>query len=490
MAIKRYFLSKDNTITNAYKSNLITRGTGSNMGASDILETFVIQGQTSASLNASTAEQSRVLLQFDMQEVLSDITNGTVPSSSVEYRLKLFNAPHGDTTPLSYSLDLHMVNGAWTEGRGLDMDSYTDFGESNWEFARAGAAWNSTGSDYYAGDGFITSSFLTGGLEDYDVNIDFAVNKWRTGEYQNHGFVLKHTDPVISGTLGTFFTKKFFGRNSEFFLKRPYVEAKWNSSRQDNRGESIISSSLADASDNLNKLFLYNSIRGQMKDIPGLEHGSQYVLVNFYSASAGLPTGSPLLVVNSAGATVTNITGGLLVENGTNITGVYSCSFASTSSFDTVCDVWFSGSKQYFTGSFDPVQLNAGELTHEEEYITSVTNLKSTYFRTSKPTLRTFVRRKNWDPNIFTVATSDIKPEIVDKSYYRMYRTIDNMEVFPYGTGSSQETLMSYDVSGNYFDLDMNMLEPGYSYALKFTYYVNGKYKEQPETFKFKVEEE
>ena len=140
MAIKRYFLSKDNTITNAYKSNLITRGTGSNMGASDILETFVIQGQTSASLNASTAEQSRVLLQFDMQEVLSDITNGTVPSSSVEYRLKLFNAPHGDTTPLSYSLDLHMVNGAWTEGRGLDMDSYTDFGESNWEFARAGAA--------------------------------------------------------------------------------------------------------------------------------------------------------------------------------------------------------------------------------------------------------------------------------------------------------------------------------------------------------------
>ena len=49
MGIKRYFASKDNTITNAFAENLTTRGTGSNMGAADILETFVIHGQTSAS---------------------------------------------------------------------------------------------------------------------------------------------------------------------------------------------------------------------------------------------------------------------------------------------------------------------------------------------------------------------------------------------------------------------------------------------------------
>ena len=41
MAIKRYFANKDNTVTNAFKENLITRATGSNMGVSDILETFV-----------------------------------------------------------------------------------------------------------------------------------------------------------------------------------------------------------------------------------------------------------------------------------------------------------------------------------------------------------------------------------------------------------------------------------------------------------------
>ena len=38
MAIKRYYATKDNTITNAFKSNLTTRGVSGNMGQSDILE--------------------------------------------------------------------------------------------------------------------------------------------------------------------------------------------------------------------------------------------------------------------------------------------------------------------------------------------------------------------------------------------------------------------------------------------------------------------
>ena len=40
MAVKRYFASKDSTITNAFMDDLTTRATGSNMGASDILEVF------------------------------------------------------------------------------------------------------------------------------------------------------------------------------------------------------------------------------------------------------------------------------------------------------------------------------------------------------------------------------------------------------------------------------------------------------------------
>ena len=58
-----------------------------------------------------------------------------------------------------------------------------------------------------------------------------------------------------------------------------------------------------------------------------------------------------------------------------------------------------------------------------------------------------------------------------------------------YGTGSSNLdfTRLSFDMSGNYFDLDVSLLEPGYAYGLKFVYYTNGSYREQPGLFKFRV---
>ncbi len=49
-------------------------------------------------------------------------------------------------------------------------------------------------------------------------------------------------------------------------------------------------------------------------------------------------------------------------------------------------------------------------------------------------------------------------------------------------------TRLSYDISGNYFDLDMDILQSGYSYGLRFAYYANGRYSEQPEVFKFRVD--
>jgi len=46
-------------------------------------------------------------------------------------------------------------------------------------------------------------------------------------------------------------------------------------------------------------------------------------------------------------------------------------------------------------------------------------------------------------------------------------------------------------VSGNYFDLDMSLLEAGYMYEIKLSYYNGsiGDWIEQPYTFKFRVEE-
>jgi hypothetical protein len=491
MAIKRYFAIEDNTITNAFKNDLITRGTGSNMGASDILEAFVIHGQTSASINAQNAEQSRILLRFDIQEILTDIDNGVIPSSSVEYRLKMYNAPHGNTTPVSYSLGVFMPSKAWSEVSGLDMENYTDLGESNWVYATTTTAWDNTGSDYYTASDYSASYHFSGGLENLNMDITtFAMDRFRSGELENYGFLIRHEDIVISGSLGSYYTKRFFGRNSEYYFKRPVIEASWDSARKDNRGNFFISSSLASGVDNLNTVYLYNNVRGALKDIPGLEGNAQDILVSLYSGSSGAPTGAALQLINSSGQTVTNITGGLLIENGINVTGAYSASFASTSSLEMLYDVWHSGTIQYFTGTISPETLSASAVIYNEEYISDITNLQSSYLKGQKPRLRVFARKKNWQPNIYTVATADIIPEIIDSAYYRLYRTIDDMEIISFGTGSYQQTQMSYDVSGNYFDLDTSFLEPGYSYGIQFVYLLNGQYRQQPEIFKFRVDEE
>ena len=133
MAIKRYYASKDNTITNAFEENLTTRGTDANMGAADILEVFSIYGQASS----ASAEASRALIKFDCtastNSIQADRTAGVIPASgSVSFYLRLYNAPHGQTLPKSYTMDVSAVSGSWTEGTGLDMEAYRDKGVSNW----------------------------------------------------------------------------------------------------------------------------------------------------------------------------------------------------------------------------------------------------------------------------------------------------------------------------------------------------------------------
>jgi hypothetical protein len=500
MAIKRYFLTKNTTITNAFKSNLETRATGSNMGASDILEAFVIHGQTSASISAANAEQSRILLQFDVNNIISDISAGTLPSSSVDYVLKMFNAPHASTTPLSYSLDVAMVKSkAWQEGRGLDMDNYSDLGEANWVAARPSVNWSLQGGDYYGvgASGYSGSYFFDNGTENLELDLNFAISKWRNNPNSNYGLLVKNTDPVISGSDGTFFTKMFFGRTSEYFLKRPYVEARWDSTRKDNRGNVLVSSSLAPGSDNSNTLYLYNRIRGELKNIPGLT-GDTLSLQIFSGSSQ--PTGSSLQLIDpSTGKAGFFLTGGLLIENGAPVSGVYTCSFASTLTGSngaalttgSYWDVWSTGSVQFHTGSFMPSKIDAQNLIWEDQYVTTITNLDPSYPQGSSPRVRIFARKKDWSPTIYTVATKDVVPEILDNAYYRVFRVADSMEVIPYGTGSSVKNYsrLSYDVSGNYFDLDTAIMDSGYMYGIQFAYYYNGIYNKQKEIFKFKIDD-
>lgn len=653
--IKRYFATKDNTLTNAFEENLTTRGTGSNMGASDILETFMIHGQSSGSSGLST-ELARILIEFDITEISADRTANVIPAQGdVSFFLNLYDAPHSQTVPRDYTLQISAVSGAWEEGFGIDMDFYEDLTRdgigSNWINANgsqtaatatitvadgdaangmtekehitiistdgttkryvitnaasdgttatgtilsddantdtgagtAGAAedggiavsidlssatqndflvqlkaaiehanghngkitvsdvptqadgnqaititqastgragnstittdisqivegtsylfvngngqWVNTGGDYHASPTF-TQTFADG-FENISVDVTTLVEQWLDGTKVNDGFGIRFTD-ALEAENKSFFTKKFFARETEYFVYRPVLEARFNDSRKDDRGNFYLSSSLAPQYDNINTIFLYNYVRGRLRNIPGVDQGA--IGVSLFSSSANAPVGLPFQLV--ADSTHVRKENNLVVTGGYIATGIYTASVAFTGSADLtkIHDVWFkldndvlsadATTIQYISGTIEPNLFSAQGFSERQSYVLSMPNLQKTYRQNETPKLQLYVRERNWSPNIFTVATNKTIPSIlIDSGSYQIKRAIDDFVVIPYGTGSIKYTELSYDISGNYFHLDTGVLEAGYNYEICYAFFNEDSetYVEQSQKFKFRV---
>ena len=485
MAIRRYKATADNTIANGYQENLSTRATGSNMGQADVSEVYSIYGRAST----SSAELSRILTKFDVDTISSDRTAGVIPANgSVSFYLRLYNAETSKTVPKNFDLVISAISRSWSEGDGLDLENYKDIGESNWISASSTTAWTSEGGDYHASPTF-KQNFETG-LEDLEIDVTSLVEEWIAGTKTNYGFGIQltssqeassSTNPL--GVTSSYYTKRFFARGTQYFFKKPVIEARWNSSTQDDRGDFYYSSSLAPTADNLNTLYLYNFVRGQLTNIPVINTGSIYA--SLYSGSSA-PTGNKLVLHDGN----TNVTGGHVS------TGIYSCSVAITSAatpLKTLFDVWHNDSgTQYFTGTVKPTVLRAlGASTGNNRRIAKIKNLRAKYFSEEEARFNVFVRNKNWSPTIYTVASSVVENTIIPSASYRVYRVLDGLNVIPHGTGSDLQTILSYDVSGNYFNLDMSLLEPGYEYGVKLAFYDSQRQSwiEQDQKFLFRVED-
>jgi len=582
MAIKKYVADSDNTIVNAYQLNLTTRGTGANAGVADVLEAFSIYGR----VTTSSQELSRVLIKFPVSDISTDRTNNNIPASgSVSFYLRLYNAEHSKTVPIDYTICVYTVSQSWQEGVGLDLEGYKDLTlgnqGSNWMSASNTDYWTDANSTLLAGGSYITGAEPNGignnadtdqeififkqtfstGLENLEIDVTPVIEQWVAGTYSNYGFGIHlsasyeaqisgaantivsrkpgqlaldgddTTQSVIynpSGSTTSYYTKRFFARGTEFFFKKPAIEARWNSGRADNRGDFFFSSSLAPPARNLNTIYMYNYIDGQLTDIPDLGTDKR-IYASIYSGSTGgfytqqgggmgvdvPPSDIPVSGTTSADTGSVQI---LSVDNNGHVrsgyetvitggvvsTGIYSASFAFTGTqnppLDTIYDVWFTGSDtttnandaitQYFTGAISCHTLRAQNRAGRPTYYMNITNLKDKYRADENARFNLYVRNKYWDPTVYTVANVNAPTTNIVSSSYKVYRTLDAYDAIPYGTGSDLHTLMSYDISGNYFDLDMNLLEPGYEYAFKFSFYNNAvkSWVEQPDVFKFRVE--
>ncbi len=359
-------------------------------------------------------------------------------------------------------------------------------------FLNGSGNWATAGGDYHATPTF-EQTFETG-LEDLELNITSLVEQWIDGTKVNYGVGVRLASSVEADT-SSYYTKRFFARGTQYFFKKPVIEARWNSSIQDDRGDFYLSSSLAPGPDNLNTLYLYNYIRGQLTNIPAIG-ATGSIMVSLYSGSEDntAPSGSKLILYNGT----TNITGGFVS------TGIYSCSVAITASdtlpISTLYDVWHSGSHldehatstEYFTGSISVESFAAAASSNGNyRYVTNIKNLRNKYFSEEEARFNVYVRSKNWSPTIYTVASSEIENTIIPSASYRVYRVLDGYNAIPHGTGSDLQTILSYDVSGNYFNLDMSLLEPGYEYGIKLAFYDSQRQSwiEQDQKFLFRVED-
>ena len=469
MAIRRYVANADNTISNGYQENLATRATGSNMGLADVSEVYSIYGRESS----TSSELSRIITKFDISSISSDRTAGTIPASGqVSFYLRLYNAETSNTVPKDFKLVVEAISRNWNEGDGLDLENYKDLGVSNWISASDGVAWTTAGGDYHALPTF-EQTFETG-LEDLEIDISTLVEQWIAGSKTNYGVGVRLTSSLETAA-DSYYTKRFFARGTQYFFKKPVIEARWNSSIQDDRGDFYMSSSLAPATENHNPLYLYNYVRGQLTNIPDVATGEIYV--DLYETLGGTALTQ---VLN------TPATGGFVS------TGIYSCSVCITGTYSTLRDVWHTGGVEYFTGSVSPEEFAATSFSNgNTRYVTNIKNLRSKYFCEEEARFNVYVRNKNWSPTIYTVASTEIENTIIPSASFRVYRVLDGLNVIPHGTGSDLQTALSYDVSGNYFNLDMSLLEPGYEYGIKLAFYDSQRqsWLEQDQKFLFRVED-
>lgn len=538
MAIKRFLASADTTITNAFLEDLTTRATASNIGLADSLEVFSVYGQTSGSANGYSSELSRVLVKFpvttgddSVRSIQAKRNAGEIPASgSVSFFLKMYNVAHHETLPVNAKYNIFAASSSWEEGRGLDLDTYTDKTldavGANWMNASSGTLWAKPGGDFHsasngASGGILYSKTLPNGHEDLEVDISEMVEKWinstSPSSIPNYGvgiFLTSSNEAHFSSSTGadiisrasggllhnpdgakvSYHTKKFSARSSEYFFKRPVIEARWDSTIKDDRGNFYYSSSLATAEENLNTLYFYNYFRGQLRNIPSIGTGEIYL--NIYSGSSEdtVPVTGALTLV--ADATYVAAAGPTVVTGGYVSTGIYSASFAITAAstpLNTLYDVWTNGTGgvQYHTGTVNPIINVPSTIAPNTKHVSSITNLRNIYSNEETARFRVYTRLKGWSPNIYTKARPTAQVNIIESGSYEIYRIIDDLKVVPYGTGSLRHTQLSFDASGSYFDFDMSILESGYMYGIKLSYYNNsvGAWVRQPEIFKLRVED-
>lgn len=213
-----------------------------NTGLDEILEVSKIY-------YGNLKDVSRVLIKFDLEQLISKIESGKIELSDVRLSLK---ETESTEIPLEYEIFLYPISGSWEMGMGTRFDDISTAGVT-WNFREGDSKidWFDGTGDFPIGtdggqnDGRggvwynTVSASQKFSYQSADINVDVKniINHWVSGTLPNEGFIIKYSNVnegfVTSSVLDGYDTNdygqlKFFSKETNT-IYQPKLVIGWDS---------------------------------------------------------------------------------------------------------------------------------------------------------------------------------------------------------------------------------------------------------------------
>jgi len=217
-----FFTTKDAFINSGSDSITGEDWKDKNTGQDEVLELKKVFNNKDFSYN------TRVLVQFDADEIESYISSSVLPNT-YKTNLRLWETKGTSGLSENYTIAAYPLSQSWDEGVGKEGDTPKTTDGVSWENRQypAGGSevtWTTGGGTYIAGDE-VTQSFSA---ESPDINMDITsiAKKWFSGVNNNYGLLLRFSGSRETST-GSFEDLKFFSRQTNTIYS-PKIELKWD----------------------------------------------------------------------------------------------------------------------------------------------------------------------------------------------------------------------------------------------------------------------
>ena len=219
----KYFFTTKDTFINSGSDQITGEDfKNKNVGQDEILELKKVF------FDRTFSHPTRVLLQFDTDEIETYISSSVLPSN-YQLNLRLYETEGTSGLTEEYTVAAYPLSQEWDEGVGKESDVPKTTDGCSWLHRknREGASeldWTTPGGTYIAGDE-VTQAFSS---ESPDINMDITTmaKKWFGGVNTNYGLLIRLSGSRETSS-GSFEDIKFFSRQTNTIYS-PKIELKWD----------------------------------------------------------------------------------------------------------------------------------------------------------------------------------------------------------------------------------------------------------------------